>query len=191
MNKIIVSKLLFLLFLGANLPEMQAQTPTKREPSVTRYIQDLYQYMSSKCNRGQYYENTRTLNQDKLKWYDDVKKLYSQSFYYSYVGEEAVLRIARVSQKTDKLEYDYEFAFDNDGVLILIIERQNDVNLHKFRTLKAYYHKEKCINIILDIEISPSNDEQHTEKLKNLQKKGKELREIFLLEMKEYQTYQE
>lgn len=160
----------------------------KRQPSSTRHIQDLCNYIKEKVKKNQYYENSIVLNQGKFQWSDASKKQFKQSSFYSYVGNEPILRMFRTVETKERLIYEYEYVYDNDGKLIFILESQNDYENLKYRELKAFFEKEKCINVIVDKEILSSDNQEYAPKITKIAEEGMRLKEYFLSEMKEYQN---
>jgi hypothetical protein len=129
-----------------------------REPSTTRYLKDLYQYVKDKVRRNQYYMNEYVINAQSLPWKDKTMKHQSFLFYYSYSGDKKpILRLAVCVQKQDKIEKRTEFMFDQDGNVSYCYEKQNDTNL-AYRELQIFYEKGLCINLMVDKEILDIKD---------------------------------
>ncbi len=163
-------------------------TRPKRQPSSTRNIQDLYNYIKEKTKKNQYYENSIVFNHHKFAWHDAKKKQYKQSSYYSYTSDEPTLRMYKIIEMIDKIIYETEYLYDNDGKLILIFESQNDYETLKYREIKFFFEKEKCINIIVDKEVLSSENQEYSSKMNKLEEEAKRLKEYFINEMKDYQN---
>jgi hypothetical protein len=183
-NKIFLGFILLIFY--HSIIVAQTNKPPKREPSITRYIQDLYQYVKDKIRKNQYYENTLFLNRDNVEWSDKTQKKYIQSSHYSLIDDKPILRMSRCFIYQNEIEYEYHFLYDNDEKIILIYERQNDTNKLNYRELKVFFEKEKCINIIVDKQVIPTEDKEYNQKITKLQIEGQKLKQYFLQEVEEY-----
>lgn len=196
-------KLFLILFLQIivnflpNFSPLFAQNP-KRFPSVTRNIEDFYRYVSEKIKHNQYYINEWTYNQFKQTWWDKTANYGSESYYYSFLGEnEPVIRLASMqilkdtfantkeNNKNEKQPYYYEFLYNQEGHLSLVVERQKDEKNLPYREMKVFFDKRKCINIFLDKDIIPHNNTGYNEKIGVLQKLGEEYYQKFQTQVQE------
>lgn len=184
----IIKNIFLFLFIFIHLNIAAQINRPKRQPSATRHIQDLYNYIKEKVKKNQYYENSVILNQNKFDWHDASKKQFKQSSFYSYVGELPVLRMYRTIETKNKISYEYQYIYDNDGKLIMLLEMQNDYEMQNYRELKAFFDKEKCINIIIDKEVLSAQNQEYASKIKKIETEGIRLKEYFLEEMKQYQS---
>jgi hypothetical protein len=170
MKKLAVGLLLFFTLLNT-----AAQETFVREPSATRYIKDLYQYVREKINRNQYYVNEFKINSSNLKWADEQHFQTFTRHFYSFVGDDSpVLRLVMLTTKVGDKHYYSEFAYDNDGSLVYAYEKQNDTLTYAYREIHVYLDRDLCLNLILDQEvIDVKNTAPYTDKIKILTNSGK------------------
>ncbi|TAE75679.1 MAG: hypothetical protein EAZ85_01865 [Bacteroidetes bacterium] len=187
-KKYFIQFLLFFIYLFLIFSATAQETRPKRQPSATRNIQDLYHYIKEKVKKNQYYENSIVLNQNKFEWNDAQKKQIKQSSHYSYMGDTPTLRMCKVVEIKNKISYETEYLYDNDGKIILIFETQNDYEAVNYRELKFFFEKEKCINIMVNKEILPADNQEYSSKMKKMQEEATRLKQYFLTEMNEYQN---
>jgi hypothetical protein len=142
-----------LLLVWAMVGYAQKTQRPVREPSTTRYLKDLYQYVKDKARRNQYYMNEFSVNTHSLAWKDNKVKHKAYIFYYSFSGDnKPLLRLAVFIHKQDKIDTRYEFMYDNDGNVAFCLEKQNNETF-PYRECQVFYEKGLCINLILDKEV--------------------------------------
>lgn len=165
-----------LLLVWAMIGYAQETKRPVREPSTTRYLKDLYQYVKDKARRNQYYMNEFSVNTHSLAWKDNKVKHKAYIFYYSFSGDnKPLLRLAVLVQKQDKTETRYEFMYDNEGNVAFCFEKQND-DAFPYRECQVFYEKGLCINLILDKEvIDQKATEPYQDKINHFKTIGKEV----------------
>jgi hypothetical protein len=185
--KIVFIKLLFISLIG--LPHILGAQDKGfvREPSTTRYIKDIYQYVQEKINRNQYYINEFKVNTNNLPWLELSKYQSTQQYYYSFVGDDTpVLRLVTLVSRVNDKNYYTEYLYDNDGRLIFCYEKQNDQATFPYREFRAYFENGLCINLILDKEIiEAKNTSPYKTRLDSFQLSGKYFAQKFFADMKE------
>jgi hypothetical protein len=185
--KIVFIKLLIISLLGL-APQLLAQERGfVREPSTTRYIKDIYQYVQEKINRNQYYINEFKVNTHNLPWLELNKFQSTQQYYYSFVGDDTpVLRLVTLISKVNDKNYYTEYLYDNDGKLIFCYEKQNDHAAFPYREFRAYFENGLCINLLLDKEIiEAKNTSPYKTRLDSFQSRGRYFAQKFFVDMKE------
>lgn len=185
MAKKIFKIFISLFILSIQINELLAQDFV-REPSTTRYIKDIYQYVQEKISRNQYYLNEFKMNTANLPWVNNKPFQSTQQYHYSFVGDNsAVLRLVIVITKVAEKNYYTEYLYENSGKLVFCFEKQNDTETHSYRELSAYFENNLCINLLIDKEIIDAKKGlgNHATKIKKLFESGKFYAERFQTDM--------
>ncbi|MCU0447194.1 MAG: hypothetical protein MUE85_20045 [Microscillaceae bacterium] len=185
--KFIFLKIFILIFSLFPFVLLAQDSGFVREPSTTRYIKDIYQYVQDKINRNQYYINESRVNTTNLPWLELSKFQSTQQYFYSFVGDDTpVLRLVTIVAKVNDKNYYAEYLFDNDGKLIFCYEKQNDSATYPYREFRAYFENGLCINLLLDKEIiEAKNTSPYRTRLEVFQSTGKFYAQKFFADMKE------
>lgn len=171
----------FILLLYAVFPILLYAQKSINESNSTRSIRDLYEYVQDKISRNQYYVNEYKINSSNLKWVDTEDFQLTQSYYYSYSGDDqAALRYIVVESRKKKVSYLREFLYDMEGKLVLALEKQNDNGQLPYREITSFYEKGLCINLIVDKNLIDSKEKGYDNKLKELLELGTYYAEKFL-----------
>jgi hypothetical protein len=175
------------IFFIFHCESLWAQKEYVREPSTTRYIKDIYQYVQEKIARNQYYINELKLNPSNLPWLASQNYQSTQQYFYSFVGDDSPsLRLVTIVSKINQINYYYEYLYDNDGKMVFCYEKQSDTKALPYRELKAYFHNNLCINLLLDQEIIEANKTApYKARLDAILNEGKLYFQKFLADMKE------
>ena len=177
--------LILFIFFGITMAYSQEFV---REPSKTRYIKDIYQYVQEKISRNQYYVNEFRMNVGNLLWSNSKAFQSTQQYHYSFVGDDSpVLRLVIVVSKVAGKNYYSEYLYDNNTKLVYAFEKQNDSETYSYREIHAYFEEDLCINLLVDKEIIDAKKGlgQHTLKVNSFQEIGKFYSERFKEDMQE------
>jgi hypothetical protein len=171
----------FVLFFTISFQnKIFGQERPKRFPSATRNIEDLYRYVHEKIKHNQYYVNEWNYNHFKQDWWDKTQNYGTEAYHYSFLGEnEPVLRMATLHILKEKMLYQYEFLFNQEGHLCLVIEKQKDTAKFPYREMRIFFDKRKCVNLFLDKDIIPHNNTGYNEKIGILQELGEDYYQKF------------
>ncbi len=151
-----------------------------REPSTTRYLKDMYQYIKDKARRNQYYMNEFIINTNSFSAKKNALNHKAYFFYYGLAGDGSpLLRLITLVQKTEKTESRIDFMYDQDGNLGYSFEKLTGSSL-SYKEIQVFYEKELCINLIVDQEVVHRRDTApYQNKIDEFKKVGKEVYKKF------------